>query len=224
MEWFEFIATLLGWNKKQPEEPVKMESKPMVGVSKEQFIMIMPNCRKFIDKLHEPLNSMFQRYEINTVPRQACAIGQMAVETGQLQWQRELWGPTTAQQRYERDFNSTWPETRRGQRNYVATMLGNSERGDGARFMGRGLIQLTGRDNYRLYGEYCGVDFVSNPQKVEELEHITGVFGWYWHVRKNLNPLADVLNIVGITHKINGGENHLKERIAFTDKALEVLS
>ena len=89
--------------------------------------------------------------------------------------------------------------------------LGNVERGDGKRFKGRGLIQLTGRSNYKTYGQRLGVDFITDPT-------IAGKFPWaavtaavYWRDR-GLNRYADRDDVRAVTRLINGGSNGLSDR------------
>lgn len=90
--------------------------------------------------------------------------------------------------------------------------LGNTQPGDGKRFKGRGVIQLTGRANYTQFAEITGVDVVSHPEKVAEDPELSVLAALeYWRTRK-LNYLADVDDVVGITKKINGGTNGLSDR------------
>jgi putative chitinase len=84
--------------------------------------------------------------------------------------------------------------------NWGKINLGNIQVGDGWRFRGRGLIQLTGRANYQAYKDYSGHDVIANPD-------------WFWSVRFKLNPIADTNNINSITKKINGGLTNLDERV-----------
>ena len=89
----------------------------------------------------------------------------------------EIWGPTPAQCRYE-------PPTR------LAAGLGNTEPGDGKRFKGRGPIQLTGRANYRVFGNALGLDLVGNPALAATKEVAFRIAGLYWR-SGGLNALAD---------------------------------
>lgn len=107
--------------------------------------------------------------------------------------------------------------------------LGNTEPGDGKRFKGRGLIQLTGRSNYAVASKALGVDFVGNPQLAAQFPHALRVAGWYWRARK-INAKADEDNLFAVSALVNGvnrktGQpNHLKERGEWLDKAKRVLA
>jgi len=90
--------------------------------------------------------------------------------------------------------------------------LGNTQVGDGWRFRGRGLIQLTGRANYQAYKDYSGHDVIANPDLASRADIAIDIAGWFWSVRYNLNPIADGNSIKSITKKINGGLTHLTER------------
>lgn len=89
--------------------------------------------------------------------------------------------------------------------------LGNTERGDGIRFKGRGPVQLTGRANYRKYGRIIGIDLERHPT----VAAVPSVGLWtaleYWK-QNNLNAIADRDDVVLITRRINGGENGLQDR------------
>lgn len=91
--------------------------------------------------------------------------------------------------------------------------LGNTQPGDGAKFKGRGPIQITGRANYRLYGQQLGIDFERHPELPAYPSIGLQVACAFW-TRNNLNTLADRDDVVGITRRINGGQNGLAERKA----------
>lgn len=161
-------------------------------LSLESLKKIMPNateanCRKFI----EPLNKAMVKYKINTDLRQCHFIAQLAHESGSFRYTEELASGEAYENRKD---------------------LGNTSPGDGKKFKGRGLIQLTGRSNYQKYGEYIGVDLTLNPEQVAT-DPILGVdvAGWFWTIRK-LNLLADKDDLKAITKKINGGYNGLADR------------
>ena len=100
--------------------------------------------------------------------------------------------------------------------------LGNTHPGDGRRFKGRGLIQVTGRFNYEAISKDLGIDFLNNPTKLSEPEFATLSAFWYWN-RHSLNVYADTNDFEHLTKKINGGLNGYKDRLELYNKALEVL-
>lgn len=107
--------------------------------------------------------------------------------------------------------------------NVYAGRMGNTAPGDGWKYRGRGLIQLTGKNNYRLCGEALGLDLLGRPELLEELEHACMAAGWFWK-SNGLNELADKGDIEGITLRINGGLNGLSDRKALYERALKVLA
>lgn len=143
-----------------------------------------------------PLTSAMEEFEINTPLRQAAFLAQVGHESCSLLFVREIWNPVQvpAQARYEGNKN-----------------LGNTEPGDGKRFLGRGPIQITGRGNYRACGIALGLDLLLRPELLEEPEHGARSASWFWHSR-SLNPLADKGILHPITRAINGGTNGEKDR------------
>lgn len=89
--------------------------------------------------------------------------------------------------------------------------LGNTEPGDGKRFRGRGLIQLTGRANYREAGGALGRNLVGHPEHVEQFPLALEVSCWFWQAR-DINDAADQDDVVAVTRRINGGTNGLNDR------------
>jgi putative chitinase len=166
--------------------------------------------------------------DIHSAQRLACFLGQLGHESGRLRHTREIWGPTKAQQRYERDFGSAWSKT--DPRNRLAFALGNTKAGDGRRYLGRGLIQTTGRTNplmttLRLRQRLgTGVpDFVATPALLELPLWAALSAGLYWRI-KALNRWADAHDFSTLTRRINGGLNGLAERQALYARALGALS
>jgi putative chitinase len=92
--------------------------------------------------------------------------------------------------------------------------LGNTQKGDGYKYRGRGFLQLTGRVNYEAYKKYSGLDVVSNPDLVSTLAVGLDVAGWFWSQR-GVNPLADKNDIVAVTKKVNGGQIGISKRKQF---------
>lgn len=162
------------------------------------------------------LNQTWAVFGTDTPARQAAWLAQIGHESGSFRYVRELWGPTPQQRRYEP------PST-------LATRLGNTRRGDGLRYLGRGLIQTTGRDNYaRLRDELPDwtdepvPDFEAEPQLVEQPLWAALSAGLYWQ-RRELNALADEGDFDAITQRINGGQNGRDDRRARWALARSVL-
>lgn len=152
------------------------------------------------------LEDAMHEFQINTPERQAAFLAQIAHESGGLHWLVELWGPTTAQARYETRYD-----------------LGNVAPGDGFKYRGRGLIQLTGRENYRKAGEALGVDLIEHPEALGEPALACRSAAWFWQTH-GCNELADVGKFETITRRINGGLNGYAERLGLWEKAKEVLA
>lgn len=105
----------------------------------------------------------------------------------------------------------------------LAQRLGNTpaKDGDGQRYKGRGLIQLTGRANYEAYKKYCGYDVVKQPELLAQPIGAIRSSMWFWW-KNNLNALADRDDIVAVTKRVNGDTNHLFERRNYMTKAKKV--
>ena len=103
--------------------------------------------------------------------------------------------------------------------------LGNTQKGDGVRYKGRGLLQLTGRANYQAYAKskWCNGDLMSHPDWLAQLPGAVKSAMWYWW-NKNLNTLADQNAFTTITRKINGGTNGIESRRKFLQKALQAIT
>jgi putative chitinase len=182
-------------------------------------------------KWFEPLQETFEKYQINTPKRQACFLGQTMHESGGYKFLRENLNYNA------KALMNTWPsrfpdmdtaEKFERQPEKIANKvysgrMGNTEDGDGAKYIGRGLIQLTGKDNYKAFGEAIGEDLVSNPQLVEEPRYAALSAGWFWN-KRGLNALADAMDITTLTIRINGGKIGIDDRIAKINKALDVLA
>ena len=97
--------------------------------------------------------------------------------------------------------------------------LGNTEPGDGSRFIGRGLKQLTGRSNYKRCGDAIGTDLIANPEKLLEPVNAALSAGWFWSAN-GLNALADKGDVVAMTKRINGGDIGLAQRQALYAAAM----
>ncbi len=155
-----------------------------------------------LDLFVEPMNAAMTEFEINNPSRETAFLAQVAHESGAFNYVREL----ASGEAYEGRAD-----------------LGNTEPGDGVRFKGRGLIQITGRANYRLCGDALGVDLVSEPDALERPDLAARSAGWFWKTH-GLNELADLGDFVRITKRINGGTNGLADRLAYFERAQQVLA
>ncbi len=100
--------------------------------------------------------------------------------------------------------------------------LGNTSKGDGKRYKGRGVLQITGKVNYMRVSKALGVDFVSNPYLLEQPEYAVTSAMWWWNEHK-LNELADKDELTKITKIINGGYNGKESRLKYLGKAKRAL-
>jgi predicted chitinase len=155
------------------------------------------------------LNAAMGEFAITSPARGAAFVAQLAHESGEFRWMEEIWGPTSAQRRYEP------PST-------LAARLGNTQPGDGSRFKGRGPIQLTGRANYQRFGQLLGIDLVADPQRAASPDVAFRVAALYW-ANRGLNALADAGDFREITRRINGGFNGLADRVKYYERARTIL-
>ncbi|CAB3746297.1 chitinase [Burkholderia puraquae] len=148
---------------------------------------------------HPALAAAMAEFGISTPARMAAFVAQTGHETLGFTLTRELWGPTAAQRAYE-------PPSRK------AAMLGNVQPGDGRRFLGRGLIQITGRANYRECGNALGADLEREPERLEHEPLAARSAAWWW-ARHGCNAIADSGDFALLTRRINGGVNGLEDRM-----------
>ena len=174
-------------------------------ITVQQLLQILPNASRVAGVFVPVLNTAMSRYQIIGTKRLAAFIAQIGHESGQLKYVKEIWGPTAAQAKYE------------GRKD-----LGNTVAGDGSKYRGRGLIQITGRANYMACGEGLGLDLINQPELLEKPQHACMSAAWFWAI-KGLNTLADAGEITKISKRINGGSNGLQDRLALYKKACEVL-
>lgn len=178
----------------------------------------------------EPLNETFEKYEINTPKRQACFIGQCMHESGGFKFLREnlnysakglvaTWPSRFPNEEYAEEY-ARKPE--RIANKVYSGRMGNTEEGDGAKYIGRGLIQLTGKDNYKAVTEALGIDLLANPQLLEEPRYAALSAGWFWN-KKGLNALSDAGDIDTMTKRINGGSIGIADRKAKIDMVSKYL-
>lgn len=175
-------------------------------ITVQQLLLILPNAGQVAGVFVPVLNTAMNRYQIVGPKRVAAFIAQIGHESGQLKYVKEIWGPTKAQAKYEGR-----PD------------LGNTVKGDGSKYRGRGLIQITGRANYAECGEALGLDLINQPELLEKPQHACMSAAWFW-ATKGLSTLADEGKFETITRRINGGLNGLSDRQMLYARALKVLA
>ena len=175
-------------------------------ITVQQLLQILPNAGQVAGVFVPVLNTAMNRYQIVGTKRVAAFVAQIGHESGQLKYVKEIWGPTPAQAKYE------------GRKD-----LGNTVAGDGSKYRGRGLIQITGRANYMACGEALGLDLIKQPELLEKPQHACMSAAWFW-ATKGLSTLADAGQFDKITRRINGGQNGAADRQALYARALKVLA
>jgi putative chitinase len=200
--------------------------------TKEQLQSIIGNNPN-LDGWYEALSSVLPEYEIDSPQRVAAFIAQCTHESGGFK-------------RLKENLNYKWESLRKVFPKYFPTdelaqeyahkqeqianrvyggRMGNGDEssGDGFRYCGRGLIQLTGRNNYTKFAESIGTAVEEVPALLETFEGAVKSACWFWKTN-NLNQYADAGDILTMTKRINGGTIGLEDRIKHYNHALEVFS
>ena len=152
----------------------------------------------------ERLSKVMANRQIDTPLRQAHFLAQIGHESGEFRFRAEIASGEAYQGRVD---------------------LGNLQPGDGRRFKGRGLIQLTGRANYAEYGRAIGREdeLLSKPELVEtDADLCVDVAGWFW-AKRGLNAIADADDLSTLTKRINGGLNGLDDRRRLVNRSKSLL-
>lgn len=148
------------------------------------------------------LNDCLRRFQINTVPRMRHFMSQIAHESGGLQWLKELASGDDYEGRSD---------------------LGNYLPGDGRRFKGAGVIQLTGRANYQAFANFLGDQKVMSGCDYVANEYPFTSAGFWWH-NNRMNALCDAgASVERVTRRVNGGINGLSDRIYYYERACGVI-
>lgn len=170
-------------------------------VTREQVLQIMPMAKGRVDNFLVFINRYSSEFEIRTALRMAHYLAQIAHESAELKYTKEI----ASGKAYE------------GRKD-----LGNTSPGDGVKYKGRGLIQLTGKANYAEYKKYCGFDVVAKPELLEQPLGATRSSMWFWW-KNGLNALADRDDVKAVTKRINGGYNGLASREKYLARAKAAL-
>lgn len=172
-------------------------------MTKNQLLAVMPNAKhRLTDEVVGYLNMAAERYQIATPARKAAFIAQLAHESGELKYVRELASGAAYEGR---------------------TDLGNSQPGDGVKFAGRGYIQCTGRANYEWMAEELGIDCVNKPELLELPLYAALVSGAFWK-KEHLNTFCDSGDFRRLTKEINGGYTHLERRVEYWLRGIPVFA
>lgn len=171
-------------------------------MNRAELLAIMPYAKARVDTFLEPLNQAMAEFDINTPTRQASFLAQVGHESGQLRYVREIASGAAYEGRKD---------------------LGNTQPGDGRRFKGRALLQITGRANYEKCGSALGFDLLAKPELLEWTVLACRASAWWWKTH-GLNELADAGDQVAVSRRVNGGTNGLADRLALYNKAQEVLA
>ncbi|MQT57164.1 glycoside hydrolase family 19 protein [Pseudomonas sp. FSL R10-0399] len=220
-------------------------------ITSQQLLQILPNAGQVAGVFVPVLNTAMNRYQIVGQKRIAALIAQVGHESGQLTRLVENLNysadglANTWPNRYaesdgkggyvkvlikdrQRNKPNTLGLTLAGKpeqiaNNVYADRMGSTAPGDGWKYRGRGLIQLTGKTNYRLCGEALGLDLLTQPELLEKPQHACMAAAWFWSIN-GLNSLADKGDLETITRRVNGGLTGLADRQAIYARALKVLA
>lgn len=173
------------------------------GPTKEKLSIVLPlSPAERIDHYFDPLKAGMTKYAITTPLQAAHFLAQVAHESASFLYTEEIASGDAYEGRKD---------------------LGNTQPGDGRRYKGRGLIQLTGRANYAAYSKACGVDYVAHPERIaDDPLAAVDVACWFW-VTHGLPALAEQDDVKAVTKRINGGYNGLDDRIHYLTRAKAVL-
>lgn len=188
-----------------------------MNITAANFKQIMPNVVKNVSKNPNFKGYTFEQifiyilkyaeeFDINTPLRWSHFLAQIAHESAELRYSEEI----ASGKAYDTGK--------------LAVRLGNTPQadGDGQKYKGRGLIQITGRANYDAYKKYCGFDVVTKPQLLAQPVGAIRSAMWFWK-SKGLNELADRDEFTVITKRINGGTNGIEDRRKYLARAKKIL-
>jgi putative chitinase len=186
----------------------------------------------YIDHWYSALAQLLPDYELNTPLRVAHFVAQCAHESGNFVFIRENlnYKAASLQKTFAKYFPTAELAAQYANRpeqianRIYASRMGNGPEtsGDGYRFCGRGLIQLTGRDNYTFFAGSLDISVEDASQYLETFEGAAQSACWFWE-QNNLNRFADANDVKGLTRAINGGYIGIEDRQSHTEHALHVL-
>ena len=220
-------------------------------ITSQQLLQILPNAGSVAGVFVPVLNTAMSRYQIIGTKRIAAFVAQVGHESGHLtrlvenlNYSADGLANTWPSRYAEPDGKGQYVKVQvagkaRNKPNSVAlsvdrkpeqianiaygNRMGNTAPGDGWKYRGRGLIQITGKNNYRACGEGLGLDVITQPELLEKPQHACMAAAWFWY-SNGLNSLADKSDIENITLRVNCGLTGLAYRQAIYARALKVLA
>jgi len=202
-------------------------------LTKQQLKQLLPK-NPYIDQWHNALSQLLPDYQINTAQRIAAFIAQCAHESGGFMVLKENlnYRPESLVKLFGKYFDlptaqryCAMPNKQEAIANRIyANRMGNGpeESGDGYRYCGRGLIQLTGKSNYQAFADSLEITPDEASEYLRTFEGAAQSACWFWE-NNNLNQFADKGDILMLTKRINGGTIGLEDRIKHYNHALHVL-
>jgi putative chitinase len=200
-------------------------------LTKQQLAEMIPG-NQYLDHWLAALNEILPDYEINTPKRVAAFVAQCAHESGGFKFLKENLNyraesllkifPKYFKTLAEANQYARQPE-KIANKIYGGRMgNGPESSGDGFRYCGRGLIQLTGKDNYTWFAASLEIPVEEAAEYLQTFEGAVQSACWFWETN-NLNQWADKGDIINLTKRINGGTIGLEDRIKHYNHALHVL-
>ena len=220
-------------------------------ITSQQLLQILPNAGQVVGVFVPVLNTAMGRYQIVGTKRIAAFIAQVGHESGHLtrlvenfNYSADGLANTWPSRFAEPDGKGGYIKVQmagkvRNKPNTLAlsverkpeqianiaygNRMGNTAPGDGWKYRGRGLIQITGKNNYRACSEALGLDLIAQPELLEKPQHACMSAAWFW-ATNGLNSLADAGMFGATTQRINGGQNGAGDRQALYARALRVFA
>ena len=201
-----------------------------MSITAQLLLQILPNAGPVAGVFVPVLNTAMNRYQNVGSKRIAAFIAQVGHESGQLKRLVENlnYSADALRKTWTSRFNAERVTTVARKPEQIAKIaygnrMGNTATGDGWKYRGRGLIQITGKNNYLACGDVLALDLIAHSELLEKPQYACMSAAWFW-ATNGLNTLADIGKFDAITQKINGGQNGVADRKALYIRALKVLA
>ena len=199
-------------------------------ITTQQLLQILPNAGQVARFFVPVLNTAMSRYQIIGAERIAAFIAQVGHESGHMTRLVENlnYGAEALRKNWPSRFDVELASAVARKPEQIANIaygnrMGNTAPGDGWKYRGRGLVQITGKNNYQACGEALGLDLIAQPELLEKPQYGCMSAAWFW-ASNGLNTLADAGKFDAITQRINGGHNGAADRQELYARALKVLA